>query len=607
MFDFIKNTFYHVWYKIFQYSQEKSKRIREEEPNEARRIRKELYISATETRNFILNDPILDWFNRYGEANNFTKDSNFYEEHHTEFLLKRGNEFEEYVINFLKSVKGSLNFVDVKEKFPEFCPEGVEETKKLMKKGVDIIYQGFLMDEALGVYGIPDLLIKANVIEELFNIPSVISIIPTSKGYYELYYVIDIKLSSINVGKSGIRNEGSIKAYKGQIYIYSKILDNLFFTWSDFDTPVHNPYGFLLGRRLVLGSYDIRDGKKNLGLVDFDNESYIVNSVKDALSWIKCLKNEGSRWDILEPHRQELKPNMKNSNDYPWHNAKKLVADKHNDLTKYWNITSKMREEIIAQDISPGEYFEQNVQNSNRKEIMIKMNEMTESDQSVHYQLTSEKNTEINGIINSHKFNFYVDFEFINGCDISFNHLTRIHLYMIGVGHVDKHGKWIFRTFIPDKLSNLDEKHNIQSWFSYLVETTRQMGFTDFQLIHWSYAEPSLLNKLKENFGIRISVQWIDLLKIYQEIQFICRGMCKYSLKSVAKAMNQEGLIQTQWKESVVDGLGANMVIINGLKSTSKLRELKNMDEVIYYNEIDCKVLLDMVNYLRKIITSVEK
>jgi len=606
MFDFIKNTFYHVWYKVFSHSSEKSKRIREEEPNEARRIRKELYISATETRNFILNDPILDWFNRYGEANNFTKDSNSFQEHHTEFLLKRGNDFEDYVINFLKSIKGSLNFVDVKEKFPEFCQEGVQETKNLMKKGVDIIYQGFLMDEALGVYGIPDLLIKANVIEELFNIPRVSFIIPSAKGYYELYYVVDIKLSSINVGKSGIRNEGSIKAYKGQIYIYSKILDNLFFTWGDFDTPVHNPYGFLLGRRLILGEYDIRDGKKNLGLVDFDKESYIVGNVKDAISWINCLKKEGSRWNIFEPHRQELKPNMKNSNDYPWHFAKKMVADKQNDLTKYWNITSKMREEIIAREISPAEYFEQNVQNSNRKEIMTKMNEMLESEQKIHYTLCPEKCAEISRIINTKKLNFYVDFEFINGCDITFNHITRIHLYMIGVGYIDHQGKWIFRTFIPDKLSNLDEKHNIQSWFAYLVESSRQMGYTDFQLIHWSNAEPSTLNKLKEDFGIRISVQWIDLLRIYQDIQFICRGMCNYSLKSVANAMNKEGLILTQWKESVVDGLGANMIIINGLKSGNKLKELKNMEEVIFYNEIDCKVLFEMVSYLSKIIISVE-
>ncbi len=64
------------------------------------------WVSATSTRNFLLQDPISDWLKLYGKANGFQKDSDVAgfdkRTNFTQFIFQKGKGFEATVISHLK-------------------------------------------------------------------------------------------------------------------------------------------------------------------------------------------------------------------------------------------------------------------------------------------------------------------------------------------------------------------------------------------------------------------------------------------------------------------------------------------------------------------------
>jgi len=553
--EIIRNTFNCIWYKFFP-------RVEVQVSNKKRRY--EFGISPTQLKNYLCKDPILDWFKLYGESSGFIQD---YSDHYTNFLLQRGNDFESFIISKFPK------YIDIKQKYPEFCLEGVEETLQCMRDNVEIIYQGYLYDKDLQFYGIPDLIIRNDILQKMFNIYPQIDLISSK------YSIVDIKFSTIYFGKTNkILNKGHTLAYKVQLYIYGRILDKTGYWGGNY---------FLMGRRLVMDG-GILDGKVNLAHVERED---LEEKVQDALSWIRDVRREGESWDLENPHRKELCPNMKNKSDYPWHEAKKIIASKQKDLTRYWKISSKMRNQINDEYDSPEEYIETTIEQNHQKDIMIKM------------QIATEKNESITNVIDESKcetlfsniMNFYVDFEFINGNDLTFDHITRTHLYMIGVGHRNDKNSWEYRVFMPKDLTEREEKTNIYNWLQYLKNVAKDR---EYQLVHWSHAEPVLFNKLKEMLKIRVQLKWVDLMVIVKEMKIVFKGMYNFSLKSVARSMKEAGLIETVWNDDIVDGLGANLVVIRGIRDGMELERMEGMEMVVRYNEVDCKVLYEIVNYL---------
>lgn len=565
--DYIKNTFLCVWHNFFPEREYKRRKI-------------DHGISGTEIRNYMLKDPIIDWLNKYGEYFGYVKENS--NDNYISHLLNRGNEFEKLVIENYDWKH--YRFVDIKEKYPLFCEEGFQETIQHIKKGTEIIYQGFLKNDTF--YGIPDLMIRTDIFHNLFSCFPEIEHPAKSKKH--TYYVIDIKLSSIHLGKGNqILNKDHVRAYKGQIYIYNKILEDI--------TGVFQRYGFLLGRRIVMHDSQVKNGRELLAVVDFEKED-ISKDVFDAVVWLNDLKENGISWDVEVPHRSELKPNMKNANDYPWSSAKRMIAALQDELTRCWKISHKMRNSIqneFNNDIQ--EYLDGHGMRDSQKSIISKMNSNY-----ISLNLTEEKIGRLENLFNS--FNFYVDFEFISGSELHFDYQFRRHLYMIGVGFQNQFGKWEYHVFIPERLTDVEEKYNIYKWIQFIDVKSREFGFEKYQLIHWSNAEPGLFNSLKESWNIRKNLNWVDLLDIVKDIEFVCPGMKNFGLKSVAKSLNRCGLIETTWEDSVADGLGANLIIINGIDKNLSMKNISDLPLVIKYNEIDCKVMYEITKYLSRYI-----
>jgi hypothetical protein len=190
--------------------------------------------------------------------------------------------------------------------------------------------------------------------------------------------------------------------------------------------------------------------------------------------------------------------------------------------------------------------------------------------------------------------NYYVDFEYINGVDLSFEKDTRVHLYMIGVGYEEK-GDWKYKVFIPENLGEKDEKRNINNWMNFM--RLNAMGYRGYQLIHWTHAESSLFKRLKRELRIRGELDWKDLQVIFKRNRIVYDGMNNFGLKTVARAMRNLRYIESGWDDDIVDGLGANMALIEGLRE-GNLREIGIMKDIIGYNEIDCRVLYEILGYL---------
>ena len=200
-------------------------------------------ISASSVKNYMLDDPIIDWLKHYNitsmnsiptpRDHNITNISNNNIEPHTKFIMEQGIEFEKNVINILKLNKPNITIKQISFKNDTQSIDHYNMTVDAMNKGIPIIYQGVLHCMKKNIYGSPDLLIRSDMINEIFdinimnkNVKAPLLNLPLAqlpKATFH-YVVVDIKHSTItlNCNKEYIRNTNIIPAYKGQIYLYKQ-------------------------------------------------------------------------------------------------------------------------------------------------------------------------------------------------------------------------------------------------------------------------------------------------------------------------------------------------------------------------------------------------
>ena len=95
----------------------------------------------------------------------------------------------------------------------------------------------------------------------------------------------------------------------------------------------------------------------------------------------------------------------------------------------------------------------------------------------------------------------------------------------------------------------------------------------------------------------------MDLSKLFREEPIVVKGSLKYKLKSISKAMYESKLITTSWDTSneCSSGLTAMLIASKLYKNNMNItNDNKIMKDIVKYNEIDCKVLWDILRYLRE-------
>jgi hypothetical protein len=577
-------------------------------------------ISASSIRNYILEDPLLDWLKYYSisNLNDIPKEKINYNNYNNNnkntlsfnnFIMEQGNLFEKNVYNLLIN---KFDVVQVSYNNESQSYEKYMETIDYMKKGVNIIYQGVLHDYKNKLYGVPDLLIRTDKFNEIFNKNL---IIPTNnKSLIKYHYVVvDIKHSTINLNcnQTFIRDTNSIPAYKGQILIYNRILSNIL--------GYELKLGFILSKKINYTknniNYSCDNFMENISVIDYNgNDKYYKATVDKAIQWIRRMRTEGHTWKLLpKPTVPELYPNMKNDKDDGFRLIKFELANNINEITNIWWCSYKKRQLAHSKKV-----YKWNDIKFNAELIDIKDNKTADTLNNI-LNINRNNSNKIRTVdliknndwrCDNNIMEFYIDFETMNNnigqVEVDGNNI----IFMICIGWDNnnlENNNWEYKTFMINSNNDDDELLMIKSMWELINNKMAEFNKTDYTFIHWTGAEITFYNKFLDKHPFNNSIQLnkfksFDLHKLFLNNNIVVKDALNFSLKSVANAMHKNGLINTCWdkKSSCTNGLQAMFLAYNLYKNNVYIDENNNiMKEIIRYNIIDCQVMYEMLSYLR--------
>ena len=607
------------------------------------------YVTGGEIKNYLLNDPILDWFDLYynkknigssnnsiiinNTANNNTNNTinnttnnttnnidnrstinnnklNLSLENQKSILFKNGNIFEKLIFDKLKD-KFKDDFIIIAENTRvDFREQKYLETVSHIKKGTPIIAQAVLLNNNNHTGGIADLLVRSDYLNKLVDQPVLnnqeIKIKSNNKNYH--YRVVDIKWSTFTICSNGynIRNDGRMPAYKGQLAIYNTALGEI--------------QGYFPNQTYILAKkWKINDNEYSwnnlLGVIDYnDFDNKYIQKTKDAILWINNLRNNGDTWDIYNPTIPEMYPNMSNKNDAPWSELKLNISNKINELTQVWHVGVQNRifshnKQIYKWSDNNCTAENLNVRGSTRPYIINKILDINRSNDKT---ILPEK-------IKNNLFNwkekcsidFYLDFETINNTlynEIDIEELIPSDelIFMIGIGY-ELNNKWNYISFICSDLSLGEEDRIITEFTEYVDKLIEELDYeNEFypRFFHWHNAEISnMLRAEKRHLNKWIDWEnkfiWIDMCKIFTEEPIVVKGSFNFKLKDISNAMKKNNLINIEWpKNGPSNGFTAMCNAIDYYNKKTNDKSIMNSIEL--YNEIDCKAIYEIVKYLRK-------
>ena len=605
--------------------------------------------SSTSIHNYLMDDPFLD-FIKYGnkslatsyprELINVTKitsnQNNF-----VNSLMQKGNEFETKVVECLSNQMGSENIIDIGGNGNTARSlQKYEDTIEAMNKGIPFIYQGVVRNYENKTYGIPDLLVRSDWLNRFLENEAYsekemrvgapllrakkcknrrTGKIRYRKPHYH-YVVIDVKYKTLSLRSDGkhLRNDGNLKAFKSQILIYVDALEQM---------QGYNPgCGFILGSRWKFESKGIKyEGSScfgMLGRIDYKklDKSYIKKT-KEAIEWLNLVKKEGHKWDLSKRPlpRPELYPNMCNQMDYPYHTLKKKFADDLGEISLLWYVGPKERRNAHNLGIyswkdpkcTPDNL---GIKSEKRPIVLNRILETNRTSLTTIQPKYFEKN--LGDWKNSKKIELFVDFEMNNSVFQDFSDMPEFtnltHIFMIGAGYIHPDTQeWIYKEFTVNTINSLEESKICNDFLCYVEVLRRKFNVNDIPVYHWSNAEVSSWKRASDRYQDHISllfsnINWIDLLKVFQGEPVGVKGCLNYSLKTIAKAFHKNGFIKTIWNEnsSCVNGADAAVEAYQIQQECEKKRisihQHPLMEEIIKYNEVDCKVLQEILHYIRK-------
>ena len=492
-----------------------------------------------------------------------------------------------------------------------------EKTFQALCEGRPILHQAVLRDAETRTYGAPDFLIRSDIFDDLF--PGHITSEEAAVSAPDLgnspwhYIVVDAKFTTLHLLAGGqIGNSGSGPAYKAQLYVYNRALARL-----QGYTPRE---GFLLGR----GWDQTKKGVKSRGTNAMERlgpvtmAADIQAQVDLACEWVRRLRTEGASWSPLPtPTIPELWPTS-GDGGFPWEKATSQIARELNDLTQLWWVGSEKRDVAHTKGITswrdPKATAEALGVTGNTTgptlQAILDINQ-TEDGPPVSPAQVRTAEDEWRPVP---FLEFYVDFETVNNVNDDFSMIPEQNgqnlIFMIGCGHMQK-GNWVFQCFTVDRLDEASEAEAIDRWLAHMAAVSRSLGEPEQpRIIHWSFAEPVNYEEAYDSARERHpdkgwpKVNWFDLwARVVRTEPVVVRGALNFGLKSFARALHSHGLIETSWGDTKVDGLGAMTGAWWCEKEAARqgctLSDIDLMREIARYNEVDCKVMQEIITYMR--------
>ncbi len=619
------------------------------------------WVSATKTRNWMEEDPLLDWLDLYGEENGFVRDS---EDESTipdadfgKFIVAKGIEFEARVLGLIRErLAGHGEVVQVadgpKDGLSEDCRD---RTLFHMRQGVPAVAQAVLWHEVLEVYGVADLLVRSDLLGLLTTTEPAYP--PARAGAPKLglagvhYVPLEIKFRTFEVNAKG--EAGSCDKHRAQLAIYHAALAE-----SQGYAP---PVGFFLGRGWKKGSGAKQESVANCldRLIPCSlpaqpqhrgGPTNWLERALEAVAWIRRVRMEGRNWSPLPvPSVRELRPNMKNTQDAPWHSAKRQIADALGEPTRIWHVSVDVRNRLVETGFpawrEPG--FDVELAASKGKDIGERIRSMLDLNRDADgpIWLPSRVDWSRDEWAEPEALEFFVDFETTSNLDDDFSKLPEAGgqplIFMIGCGHWVPKGEgaqpgwyldparreWKFKVFCTKDLSEAEERRIVFEWAKYMEEVRASTPGAPERprVFHWSPAETRTYSMGSDSAFVRHlepsewpMPNWYDFLAQVVKPSgcsnaFHVRGAWGFGLKAIGKSLHKHGFIQTEWGEGPADGLAAmsgswtcyriakeqgipveSVVLLDRAERAHFL-----FQEVIAYNEVDCKVMAECIQFIR--------
>lgn len=574
------------------------------------------WVAAGATRAFGNDDPLLDWLDVYGESAGFQRDDQLagYEPctDFLAFITRQARLFEAAVLRCLAETAP----VTVIATMPEDVQSDAkyEQTLAAMASGRPLISQAVLRNPQRKTYGAADLLVRSDVLQQLF--PELLSEDDARVGSARLgigqhYRVVDVKFTTLSLLKDG-HLSGAQSDYMAQVWIYNEALGQM----QGFEPPA----AYVLGRGWSTSGDRGRSCLERLGRV---NRDYVFNRgggaledlVSDALAWVRRVRQQGGGWQVLPvPSVPELYPNMNHTEDQPWHEAKKRIANELEELTGLWYVGAPGRQAAHRAGVKRWSHPEAtaallgvSAARAATLDAILAVNQAKDGPLIVpEHVLSAEERWREPGPLE-----FYVDFETVSNLADDFSRLPdqggQPLIFMIGCGHVED-GQWRFAQWTVDRLDEESEARIIDAWLEHMA--TLSEGLPEPYVLHWAPAEP--INYELDYASAKArhpdkdwpDLRWFDFLnKVVRPEPVVVRGAMAFGLKAVARAMRQHGLIQTEWTEGPVDGLGAMVGAWSCAEEACargcRLIDVPLMQSIANYNQVDCRVIQEVVGYLR--------
>ena len=596
------------------------------------------WISASSTRNYMINDPLNDWLHAMSRRNlsplSSSRVSNLDPESFTEFIMNRGNDFEELVVNKLRRKLGAEHVVTLSNGYEARKASGCQKTLDAMMNGIPVIHSAVVHNPENKTYGLIDLLVRSDWMSKIFIDAPYIE--PQSATRLRLksnkhkapkyhYVLIDVKFSTIHISADGthILNSGSIPAYKSQLYIYLEAISRI---------QGCNPgKAYILGRRYKSKSKSFPWTKNRplamLGTIDYlvRDEKY-VEATRNALEWLRqCRSQDAVDWNVTSPplSRPELYPNMCNTMDYPHHRMKKQLASQYDELTQLWKVGTRNRELAHAQQVYSwtDERCTPAVLGIDSPFTTRILDNILEVNQS-HTDTYRSGQTVIPRMIKSNlgdwkhpkPIEFYVDFETINAVMFDFDSPLYdsgdSFIFMIGVGYTDPDGVWIYRNFTVDAITREEEEQICGEFSFFIKDMADKYNITQPNCYHWAHAEKTFWRDAMKRHRQAArhwytDWNWVDMLALFKEEPITIRGALDFGLKNVVRALYDLNCIQVTWPESdCKSGLDAMLSAVRAYKRSLKedipFHSISVVNDIIVYNEYDVKVLFAIMEYLRE-------
>jgi hypothetical protein len=557
------------------------------------------------------DDPIIDWF-----QNSVTKTSrsrprsysneyfNQSDENFEHYIKNKGIEFENSIVDFINK-----NIHPVTTVSSIYNKDSVLKTIEYMKKGVPIIHSASLCNKSNNTYGMADLLVRSDYLTKI-SINAEVNDFGCKFSDEWHYVVIDVKYSTIPLDskKRCILNSGSYKAYKAQLWVYNNCIGNI-----QNYTP---EFGYILGRRWRSTSSNVKYFANNcfdrLGIVEFNKkDKVIIDKAKDALKWVRKVRKDAHKWSVYPPSVKELYPNMTKKSS-KWERYKKDISKQIGEITSLWMCGVRERNKGLKNGINswynPKASSEMFGIKGNRGKIIDKMISINKSN--THKILPEKIESDMFDWRNEEN-DIYLDFETFNDIFETFECIPEQKSYnlifLIGVGY-RKNNKWEFKYFIADK-------PDLESEFKIMNEFMDFLKVRGNPKIYYWHAEKSFWDRSCNQQLSRTTISSFDkakirnwnmddnlkdLRKLFVDSQIVVKDCFSFGLKNIACAMKKHKLINTPIESECIDGLTAMVKAWKTYKTINNPTDAPVMKDIIKYNEFDCKVLYDILEYLRK-------